>query len=115
LYTFFRRSPHATVEIFKSLKHNFEEADVDRAIQVGSDGVTSGEYADLGDTVADNIHMTVNDMLLALPGINGQNCRKVTDNVESIAHLSEMSVEKLTPLIGPSNAKKLFAFFNNST
>lgn len=39
----FYRNPHATVDIFKTLKHNFEEADVDRAIQVGSDiASTSG-------------------------------------------------------------------------
>lgn len=119
----FDRSPHATVDIFKTLKENFEEADVDRAIQIGSDGASgsrgmgpSGDgNIDLGDTPADNIHMTVNDMLLSLPGINVQNCRKVTDAVESIAHLSSLSVEKLTPLIGPVNAKKLFAFFHNST
>ena len=49
-----------------------------------------GEDTNLGD-VADNIHMTVNDMLLSLPGINIQNCRKVTDNVECIADLSTMS------------------------
>mmetsp|Transcript_18847 Transcript_18847/g.31436 ORF Transcript_18847/g.31436 Transcript_18847/m.31436 type:complete len:475 (+) Transcript_18847:1828-3252(+) len=111
------RNPHATVDIFKTLKHNFEEADVDRAIQVGSDGTTVGSGVgdtDLGDSTADNIHMTVNDILLALPGVNIQNCRKVTDNVECIADLSTLSVERLTPLIGPANARKLFAFFNCS-
>ena len=104
------------MDIFKSLKQNFEEADVDRAIQVGSDGASSGGGGDsgLGDGTADNIHMTVNDILLSLPGINLQNCRKVTDNVESIASLGAMSVEQLTPLVGPLNAKKLFAFFLNS-
>lgn len=111
------RSPHATVDIFKTLKANFEEADVERAIQVGSDGATassSGASDELSDAPADNIHMTVHDMLLALPGINLQNCHKVIDNVENIAHLSSLSVEQLTPLIGPMNAKKLFAFFHNS-
>jgi hypothetical protein len=92
---------------------------VDRAIQIGSDGAIGtsggGGATELGDVPGDNIHMTVNDILLSLPGINLQNCRKVTDNVESIAHLSAMSVETLTPLIGPMNAKKLFAFFINSS
>lgn len=50
-------------------------------------------------------------MLLSLPGINTLNYRSIINNVENISELSEMTVEQLTPLIGPVNAKKLVGFF----
>ena len=110
------RNPHATVDIFKALKRNHEEADVDRAIQIGSDISTrSDEQKQDDDHVVDNIHMSINDLLLSLPGINMHNHHKVIDNVENIAHLATLSVEQLTPLVGPVNAKKLFSFMHNTS
>ena len=50
-------------------------------------------------------------MLLSLPGIDSKNYKAVMNNVGSIAELSRMNIHKLTPLIGPVNAKKLYDFF----
>lgn len=96
------------MDLFKSLKQNQEEANVDRAVQIGGD--TSSPQGDEDNS----LQLMVHDLLLSLPGINVQNCHRVTDSVQDIAALARMSVQQLTPLLGPQNAKKLFAFFLNS-
>jgi ERCC4-type nuclease len=58
-----------------------------------------------------DVKATAQDMLLSLPCINATNYRAVMDKVESVAALSRMSEAALSPLIGPSGAKKLFQFF----
>jgi hypothetical protein len=36
------------------------------------------------------------------------------NNVTDIAELSRLSLQQLTPLIGPANARKLFSFFKQT-
>jgi DNA excision repair protein ERCC-4 len=109
------RSAHASIEIFRSLKTNFDEPDVEVAAAMGGDGSSSGVGALGAEEGADegspDMEATARDILLSLPGINSTNVRAVINNVEDLAHLSRMSVAELTPFLGPVNAKKLFAFF----
>jgi DNA excision repair protein ERCC-4 len=58
--------------------------------------------------------LTPQDLLLSLPGINTNNFRAVMNNVTDIAELSRLSLQQLTPLIGPANARKLFSFFKQT-
>lgn len=84
-------------------------------VAAATGGDCSGGTVPAGkDELADDgqdMEATARDILLSLPGINNTNVRGVIDNVEDLAHLSNMSVAELTPLIGPVNAKKLVAFF----
>ncbi len=100
------RSPHATIDIFRSLKRSFDDPDVNRCISIGSDDANSNDQSCSDDT-------TAQDILLSLPGINTQNYRAVINNVRDLAQLSQMDTQQLTPLIGPVNAKKLVAFFRH--
>lgn len=189
LLFFFLRSPHATAELFKSLKVGRQDADVDAAMSLGNKSVFVDE--DSLDSTADAeagysrpcflsnaycslfishsfyfsffsvyfflsfcfsflfpfvisfslylIHTlyiyvsfllfplpysivfslsrliasaAARDILLSLPGIEPQNYKTVMKHASSIAELSRLGVHKLTPLIGPTNAKKLSDFFS---
>ena len=102
------RSPHATTEIFRAIMSNHEQADVDKAVSVGS-----ALQSDRDQTETDiESRLAAMEMLMSLPGINPQNYFEITKNVENLAELSKMSETQLAPLIGPINAKKLVAFFN---
>eukprot|EP00607_Mallomonas_marina_P005908 CAMPEP_0182425664 /NCGR_PEP_ID=MMETSP1167-20130531/12140_1 /TAXON_ID=2988 /ORGANISM="Mallomonas Sp, Strain CCMP3275" /LENGTH=423 /DNA_ID=CAMNT_0024606567 /DNA_START=1 /DNA_END=1272 /DNA_ORIENTATION=+ len=96
------RSPHMTVEIFRTLKTNFSEPDVSKAMAIGSD---SGPVDD-EDSACD----VAKEILLSLPGINGHNISCILGAVNSIAELSMMSLKQLEKLIGTMNSKKLFYF-----
>jgi len=101
------RSPHATTEIFRAVMSNHEQADVDKAVSVGS-----ALQSDRDQTETDiESRLAAMEILMSLPGINPQNYYEITKNVENIAELSQMSETMLTPLIGPINAKKLVTFF----
>ena len=117
------RSSHATIDIFRTLKVNFDEPNVETAVSVGGDGgggstallhSEDGGYGpvDGDDTAsAQDMEATAHDILLSLPGINSTNIRAVINNVEDLAHLSRMTVVELTPFVGPVNARKLVDFF----
>ncbi len=59
----------------------------------------------------DSARASARDILLSLPGINVHNFRDVMNNVNNLAELSAMTEAQLASLVGPINAKKLFAFF----
>jgi DNA excision repair protein ERCC-4 len=77
-------------------------------LAIGNDEIITTESAACIDD------LTPQDLLLSLPGINSNNFRAVMNNVTDIAQLSQMSVQQLTPLIGPINAKKLATFFKQT-
>lgn len=124
------RSPHATVELFKAIKKNQDEPDVEAAAALGGgnpvtaagggDGTEAGvehQAANRGtseSTAASYYNTSAIDVLKKLPGINDHNYRKVLAKVESLAALSSMSQDELAQLIGKANGKKLHAFFNSS-
>ena len=104
------RSPHDTLRIFKALKANHEEPNVDRAMEIGrseSEDVLVKE----GDDEQDEINEAAREMLLRLPGVNAHNARKIMQECDSIAELADMSREELRKIAGPVTGQKLFTFF----
>lgn len=109
------RSPYETLKIFKSLKANHEEVDVDKAIAIGSNESLDA-LLDTSDGAEDEVEINeaARDMLLRLPGINLHNARQVMKKCDSIMELATMSREEMKSLLGPLSGQKLFTFFNQS-
>jgi len=97
------RSPYETLKLFKSLKADHEEVDVNAAAAKGS------EENLITEEVIEN--EDARDLLLRLPGINANNARKIMSQCNSIADLAEMSRDDLKSLLGPLTGQKLFTFF----
>lgn len=117
------RNPVATTSIFRELKRNFEDVDLAKAIQAGTatdaalgedDGLGDGgaDKNSLGDSrmPAEDAIKAATEMLKKMPGIDNNNVRKVINGINCVADLASMALEQLIPLVGPVNAKKLFAF-----
>lgn len=104
------RSPHETLRIFRDLKQNHNEVDVDAAVEVGrSESVE--DFLKGGDDEEDEINEAARDMLLRLPGVNVHNARKIMQKCDSIAELAEMPRDELKRIAGPVAGQKLFTFF----
>ncbi|KAL7537241.1 hypothetical protein ACHAXR_007684, partial [Thalassiosira sp. AJA248-18] len=111
------RSPHETLKIFKKLKRNHQEVDVEKAIEIGTNesldhlllGGEDGYYN--GDEDHDGANDAAKKMLLLLPGVNTHNARKIMSECDSIADLAELSREELRRIAGPVAGQKLFTFF----
>jgi DNA excision repair protein ERCC-4 len=97
------RTPHETLKLFKALKADHEEVDVNAAAAKGS------EENVLTEEVIEN--EDARDLLLRLPGVNPNNARKIMSKCNSIAELAEMSRDDLKALLGPLTGQKLFTFF----
>jgi DNA excision repair protein ERCC-4 len=107
------RSPYETLKIFKTLKANHEEVDVDRAVAIGSneslDSLIDKPHDGDGEL---EINEAARDMLLRLPGINLHNARSVMKRCNSISELATMSRDEMKSLLGPLCGQKLFTFLN---
>lgn len=66
-----------------------------------------GEASEGGDP-------TARDVLLALPGVNEQNCHAIMRHVRSIRELCQRTKSDLADLIGATNANQLFTFLHES-
>ena len=115
------RSPHETLRIFKLLKENHDEPDIDKAIEIGSNesldallGMDPSQEVEDGEE-ENEINESARDMLLRLPGITVQSARTIMAHCDTIAGLAEMSRDELKRLIGPLSGQKLFTFFRQST
>ena len=79
------RSPHETLKIFKKLKRNHQEVDVDKAIEIGSnealDDLLGAKKED-----ENGVNDAAIKMLRKLPGVNANNSRKM--NVQFACFLS---------------------------
>jgi DNA excision repair protein ERCC-4 len=108
------RSPNATADIFKSLKVNHKDPDVEKAVDCGANTGYDGDNRDsAGNTTKEaRARDDATNILMSLPGINNVNYRQVINHVDDLAALSRMSVSELVPIIGPANAKKLVTFFS---
>ena len=90
--------------------------DVHKAVTVGSTSASGGSGGDstefAGLSAAEDARVAANEMLLSLPGVNASNVRAVQSGADSIFHLSQMTVQQLSGLLGnQTNAKKLHSFF----
>jgi len=109
------RGPHETLKLFKSLKKNHEEVDVEKAMEIGSnesvDGLLISQNKDGGPDSGNEINEVARDLLLRLPGINVSNARTIMSECESIKELAGKSRDDLKRLLGPITGQKLYAFF----
>jgi DNA excision repair protein ERCC-4 len=103
------RSPHETLRLFKELKANHDEVDVDKAVEIGRS--ESVEALLKRDDDEDEVNEVARDMLLRLPGVNIHSARRIMSQVDSLAELSEMSREQLRKIAGPVAGQKLFTLF----
>lgn len=112
------RSPHETVKIFRALKVNHDEPDIDKAVEIGSNESLDAllGMATQGDEEEEEneINEAARDMLLRLPGVTVQNARQIMNSCDTIADLAEMSRDDLKRLVGPMTGQKLFSFFRQS-
>jgi DNA excision repair protein ERCC-4 len=109
------RSPHETLRIFKSLKTNHDEVNVDRAMEIGRseelDDAFVKETDKDDDEEEDEVNEAARDMLLRLPGVNVHNARNIMKECDRIAELAEMPRDQLRKIAGPVTGQKLFTFF----
>ena len=103
------RSPHMTSKIFKMLKHNREEPDIQKASSLKQNEET------IGNAEGEQIDHSAKNFLLRLPGVQtAANARVLQKNIRNLSELSNMSVNDLKPLIGIQGARKLVAFLKKS-
>lgn len=110
------RSPHETLKIFKKLKRNHEEVDVDKAVEIGTNDTLDelllvGTDGHVDDEDSSDVNDAAKRMLMRLPGINVHNARKIMTECESIQQLSELTRDELKRIAGPVAGQKLFTFF----
>jgi DNA excision repair protein ERCC-4 len=108
------RSPHETLRIFKALKTNHDEVNVEKAMEFGRNESVEALLKrddDDGDDYDDEVNEVARDMLLRLPGVNVYNARRIMRECDTLAELAEMSREQLRKVAGPVCGQKLFTFF----
>ncbi|GKY98760.1 hypothetical protein MPSEU_000832300 [Mayamaea pseudoterrestris] len=109
------RSPHDTLKLFRKLKRNHEEPDLERALQVGrSDSIESLLESKQGDgsiDESDEINEAARNVLLSLPGVTVHTARRIMDECETLGELAEMSRDDLRRIAGPITGQRLFTFF----
>jgi DNA excision repair protein ERCC-4 len=109
------RTPHETLRIFKALKTNHDEVDVEKAMEIGRnesvEALLKRDANDDDDEDEDEVNEVARDMLLRLPGVNVHNARRIMRECDSLAELAEMSREQLRKVAGPVCGQKLFTFF----
>jgi DNA excision repair protein ERCC-4 len=125
------RSPHETYKIFRELKTNHDEPDVDRAIEAGrNDALDDDLFYDpsnrpVGNDSAlpkgqtnvdegredDDVNEVARDMLLRLPGVTTRSARRILQQVDTLAQLTQLSKDDLRSIAGPSVGLKLYNFF----
>lgn len=109
------RSPHDTLKVFKALKTNHDEVDIEKAVAIGSNEALDAQIMGK-DSDDEGNNRDYNEegrkMLRQLPGITDHNMRKVMSTCDSIAELASLSREDMKKLLGPLPGQKLFTFFN---
>ena len=114
------RSPHETLKIFKDLKANHEEVDVEKAVEIGRNesaeallqSTAEGEEGDNGGE--DDVNLAAREMLLRLPGVNVHVARRIMAECDSLAELASLSRDDMRKICGPIVGQKLFTFFHQN-
>lgn len=100
-------SPYATAELFEELKQNRPQPDAATAMAITADSETIPE--------SEKYNPGPQDFLLKMPGVNAKNCRAIMNHVRNIAELTTLSLERLSEILGNSNAaKQLYDFIHTS-
>ena len=115
------RNSHFTVKLFKALKANNAEVDVQKALTAGGGGGHGGEDEGgggggaAGEEGEARKHLTAQDLLLKLPGVNVGNYRAIMKKCESLSSVSRLSVEELKEVMkSEACAQKLWEFLHQS-
>ncbi|CAB9521783.1 DNA repair endonuclease XPF [Seminavis robusta] len=106
------RSPHHTLDIFKELKSNHEEVNVEKAMEAGRSESLEAFCEEAGED--DEVNEIARTMLMRLPGVNVAIARKIIENCDSLAELGAMSRDELRKVAGPVAGQKLFTFFRQN-
>lgn len=109
------KSPFETLRIFRELKSNHDEVDIDKAMEAGRDESTEAllQSQDQNDQ-EDELNEAARDMLLRLPGVNVHSASRIMRECDSISELAEMDRMELRRIAGPVAGQKLFRFFRQS-
>lgn len=105
------RSAHETLRLFKELKANHEEVDVDRAVDIGRSESVDAFLEEFADEEEEGFNEAAHKLLLQLPGMTVPKARKVMQECENVAELVCMPGQQLKRLLGPVAGQKLLAFF----
>jgi DNA excision repair protein ERCC-4 len=109
------KSPHETLKVFRELKSNHEDVDVDLAMEFGRDESAEALLQAKDDSgEEDEINEAARDMLLRLPGVNVHSAGRIMRECDSIAELAEMDRMELRRIAGPVTGQKLFRFFRQT-
>lgn len=114
------RNSHFTVKLFKALKANNAEVDVQKALTAGGggghgEGEGGGGGGAAGDEGEARKHLTAQDLLLKLPGVNVGNYRAIMKKCGSLSEMSKLSMEELKEVMeSEACAQKLWEFLHQN-
>ena len=98
------RSLHATADLFRQLKANYDEPD---PVAAGNVGIEGNEPA---------INTTALDMLRRLPGVNESNFRGLCKEAGSLAGLADISLDRISAIMGSEvSGKRLYDFLHQKS
>lgn len=98
------RSLHATTDLFRQLKANYDEPD---PIAAGNVGIEGNQPA---------INTTALDMLRRLPGVNDSNFRGLCKEAGSLAGLADLSLDRINTIMGSEvSGKRLYDFLHQKS
>ena len=86
-------SPHQTAAIFDDLKRNMDEPDVEKALSIGNLNLVGSDGKPI------ELNPMAQDILLAIPGINHRNVRRVMTGVPDLFSLAQMSQKEISDLL----------------
>ncbi|OCH91717.1 hypothetical protein OBBRIDRAFT_886730 [Obba rivulosa] len=96
-------SPYATADIFRDLKANNPEPDVEKAIVIGAE-----DDPDAGA----GVNAAAAELLRTLPGITAKNVKHVMNKVGSVRQLCELSLPEVQEILGVEPGKACWEFIH---
>ncbi|EGD81348.1 hypothetical protein PTSG_11379 [Salpingoeca rosetta] len=99
------RSPHATAELFYTLKQHQDEPDATAAANVGEEGTHNEEDYALEPMV----------VLKTVPGVTPHNAYAIMEKVKNLEELTQLGLKQLQEVAGKANGRLMYDFFNNTT
>jgi DNA excision repair protein ERCC-4 len=95
-------SPFETARLFKELKSNQHEPDIEYALTAGTNGIATGT----------GYNEDALKILKLIPGINDANSLLIVNKVKSLYEFSQMSQDEISEIIGKECGQLAFQFLN---